>query len=387
MLNNREHATASRWEWAVRVVMLAVVAFPAAMLGQEASSAAASPFVFIAFTPGPDDPAYALYRDGYGAVLGEQWQTARKCFAELHRRYPGSAYADDAAYWTAYTWREEDPEKAATLYRKLLREFPRSPYLDDAVTDLKFLEVGAELARRDEIPGTPGPPHDVRIRMPEELGRLREHMMQLQATEERLSSQRLMVFGEGDTLIIRTLTPLRPPGVRQQFDAQLQMRMQALQEVARSRATGDAVRALREVALDRRQPIPLRQSAVYSLGTLRRPETGPFLLEIARSDADADLQRSAIEAYAQNAPERGKAVEELIGLFKRFNGPGQRNDGRLGTTLYAIASIGDARATEFLAEVARTNTNDDIRNSAVFYLGSMGTDRSRAALIRLLRGE
>ena len=387
MLNNGKHATASRWEWAVRVVMLAVVAFPAAMLGQEASSAAASPFVVVSFNPEPDDPAYVLYRDGYGAVLGEQWQTARQCFAELQRRYPGSAYADDAAYWTAYSWKDQDPEKAATLYRKLLREFPRSPYLDDAVTDLKFLEVGAELARLDEIPGAPTPPHDVRVPLPEELGRLREYMMQLQATEERFNSQRLMVFGEGDTLIIRTLTPLRSPGARQQFDAALQMRIQALQELARSRTTGDAVRALREVALDQRQPIPLRQSAVHSLGTLRRPESGRFLLEIARSDADADLQRSAIEVYAQNAPERGKAVEELIGLFKRFNGPGQRNDGLLSTTLYAIASIGDTRATEFLEEVARTNTNDEIRNSAVFYLGSMGTDRSRAALIRLLRGE
>jgi hypothetical protein len=387
MQNRKGSTTASRWEWAVRVVMLAVVAFPAAMLGQEASSAAASPFVFISFVPEPDDPAYTLYRGGYSAVLGEQWPIARKHFAELQRRYPGSAYADDAAYWTAYSWKEEDPEKAATLYRKLLREFPRSPYLDDAVADLRFLEVGAELSHLEELHGSPVPPHEVRIRLPEELGRLRENILQLRAAEERLNTQRLMVFGEGDTLIIRTLPPLRSPAAPPQFDATLQLRMQALQELARSRATGDAFQALREVVLDPRQPAPLRQSAVYSIGTLRRPETGPFLLEIARSDANGDLQRSAIEVYAQNATERGKAVEELIGLFKRFNGTGHTNDVRLGTTLYAIASLGDARATDFLAEIARTHPNDDIRNSAVFYLGSMGTDRSRAALIRLLRGE
>jgi hypothetical protein len=387
MQNRRERNTAARWEWAVRVAMLAVVAFPAAMLGQEAPAAAASPFVFVSFVPEPDDPAYALYREGYGAVLGEQWQTARKCFAELQRRHPGSAYADDAAYWTAYSWKEEDPEKAATLYRKLLREFPQSPYLDDAVADLRFLEVGTELARLEELHGTPLPPHEFRIRLPEELGRLRENMMQLRAAEERLNTQRLMVFDEGDTLVIRTLPPLRSPAAPPQFDAALRIRMQAMQELARSRATGDAFRALREVVLDPRQPAPLRQSAVYSLGTIRRPETGPFLLEVARSDADADLQRSAIEVYAQNAAERGKAVEELIGLFKRLNVPGHEHDVRLGTTLYAIASLGDARATDFLAEVARTHSNDEIRNSAVLYLGSMGTDRSRAALIRLLRGE
>jgi tetratricopeptide (TPR) repeat protein len=347
----------------------------------------ASPFVVVSFVPEPDDPAYALYRGGYGAVLGEQWKTARKYFAELQHRYPESAYADDAAYWTAYSWKEEDPEKAATLYRKLLRDFPQSPYLDDAVADLRFLEVGAELSHLEELHGSPVPPHEVRIRLPEELGRLRENILQLRAAEERLNTQRLMVFGEGDTLIIRTLPPLRSPASPPRFDAALQIRMQALQELARSRATGDAFRALREVVLDPRQPAPLRQSAVYSIGTLRRPETGPFLLEIARSDADGDLQRSAIEVYAQNATERGKAVEELIGLFKRFNGSGHTNDVRLGTTLYAIANLGDARATDFLAEVARTHPNEDIRNSAVLYLGSMGTDRSRAALIHLLRGE
>jgi hypothetical protein len=368
--------------------MLAVAAFPAGTLGQEAPAAAASPFAFVVFTPGPDDPAYTLYREGYARVLGEQWGPARKAFAELQRRYPGSQFADDAAYWTAYSWKEQDPAKAATLYRKLLRDFPQSPYLDDAVADLRMLEIGQELARMEEFRTPPLPRQEIRIGIGQEIGRLREDLGRLRATQEEMEEYRLMVFGHGDTIIIRSIPQQQRTRTPQQpLDPQARMRWKAMQELAQSGGNADAPRALKEVIMDPRQPPQLRLSAVYSLGSLRGPEARAALLEIARTDAAPDFQRSAIEVYAQSAPERGKAVEELIGLFRQFSGTQHNRDPRLGTTLYAIASIGDARATDFLAEVARTHPDDDIRNSAVMYLGSMGTERSRAALIQLLREE
>lgn len=385
MRNSTYHASAPRWEWAVRMVMLAVAAFPAGALGQEAPAAAASPFVFVSFMPEPDDPAYALYRQGYTAVLGEEWQAARKVFAELQRRFPRCPYSDDAAYWTAYSWREQDPGKAATLYRKLLKDFPQSPYIDDAVADLRMLEVNQELARMSEFRVPRPPQHEIRISISQELGRLRDDMAQLRAMQEDMERQQLMVFGQGDTLIIRSIAPIRMPGAPVMLDARARMRLQAMQELAQSGGTGETPQALKEVVLDPRQPVQLRLSAVYSLGTLRQPEARSVLLEIARTEAAPDFQRSAIEVYAQSAPERGKAAEDLIGLFRQFSGSGNARDPRIGTTLYAIASIGDARATDFLADVARTHPDEDIRNSAVLYLGSMGTERSRNALLQLLR--
>lgn len=366
--------------------MLAVAAFPAALPGQEASATAASPFALAAFAPEPDDPSYELYREGYGAVLAEEWDRARRHFAELQRRYPASPYADDAAYWTAYSWKETDPGRAAVLYRKLLREFPQSPYMDDAVADLRLLEVRAELARIPSVAAPPAPPHEIRIALTEELNRLRETQYRLQAMQKQMQIQHLQVFGEGDTLVIRTLPPRRI-GEDPAIDPALRMRLQAMQEMTRNRDDADAYRALRSVVLDPRQPAPLRLSAVYSLGTIRRPETGPFLLEVARSANDIAVRRSAIEVYARTVPERGKAVNELITLFRSFTAQEPKDDPRLGTTLYAIASIGDARAVDFLAEVARTHPSDGLRSSAVLYLGTMGTERSRAALVRLLQGE
>jgi hypothetical protein len=367
------------------MVMLAVVAFPAGALGQEAPAAAASPFAFVSFVPEPDDPSYALYREGYAAVLGEEWQAARKVFAELQRRFPRSQYADDAAYWTAYSWRDTDPSKAATLYRKLLKDFPQSPYIDDAVADLRMLEVNQELARMSVFRGPRPAQHEIRISISQELGRLRDDISRLRAVQGDMEQHRLMVFGQGDTLIIRTIQPMRMTGVPLALDPQMRTRLQAMQELTQSGGTAEAPQALKELVLDPRQPAQLRLSAVYSLGSLRQPEARSVLLEIARTEAAPDFQRSAIEVYAQSAPERGKAVEDLIALFKQFSGNGNARDPRISTTLYAIASLGDARATDFLAEVARTHADEDIRNSAVLYLGSMGTERSRNALIQLLR--
>jgi HEAT repeat protein len=81
-------------------------------------------------------------------------------------------------------------------------------------------------------------------------------------------------------------------------------------------------------------------------------------------------------------------VEQLIQLFRTFDGTsgtGRTSHGRLGTTLYAIATIGDERATEFLAEVARSHPDYAIRGDAVFYLGTIGSENARAALLRLLQ--
>ena len=52
MRNDTILTSAPRWEWAVRMVMLAIAAFPAGALGQEAPAAAASPFVLVSFAPG-----------------------------------------------------------------------------------------------------------------------------------------------------------------------------------------------------------------------------------------------------------------------------------------------------------------------------------------------
>jgi HEAT repeat protein len=59
----------------------------------------------------------------------------------------------------------------------------------------------------------------------------------------------------------------------------------------------------------------------------------------------------------------------------------------LSTTLYALAVIGDDRAIDFVAQVARSSKNRPLRDDAIFYLGNIGTDRARQALLKIVKGE
>ena len=57
------------------------------------------------WSPAPDpqaDPAYASYREGYGLILDEKWEEARRRFRELISKHPDSRYVEDAQYWSAY---------------------------------------------------------------------------------------------------------------------------------------------------------------------------------------------------------------------------------------------------------------------------------------------
>ncbi len=389
MLKTGRNTPALRWEWAVWVVVLAAAAFPASASGQEAHAAAASPFVFAHLPAEPDDPAYTLYRQGYTLVLAEQWEKARAKFAELGHQYPGSPYADDAAYWTAVSWKRTDRERAALLYRALLREFPQSPYVADAVADLRYLEVEEELARVPHPPPALMEHQELRIGFPRELLHLRKDLERLQELQHIRFRYRLTVIGEGDTLIIRTPPPLRQRATAgfPRLDPATRTRIEAMQMLSDAGDTKQTYKVLREIALDTRQPVAVRITAVHGLGNLSNRNNAAVLLDVARADSNADVQRTAIQVFAQSAADKKRAVEDLIVLFRRFDESKRTHDPRLGTTLYSIASIGDARATDFLADIARAHRDDDLRSSAVFYLGTMGTERSRAALIRLLRGE
>lgn len=337
----------------------------------------------------PDDPAFAVYREGYNLILEERWEDARKKFAELVRRHPRSAYLDDASYWTAFSWKQSDRRLAMEAYQRFVREYPRSTYLDDAVADLQLLEVEEELHRVRQQLRAPEPPREFRVRIPEEFRRLEEEFTRQLHSHEGQTRGRLQVSREGDTLLARAPEfHFRLHVTREKADPETRLQLEILQALSEGGDDPRTGQALREIVLDRKHPAPLRISALYILSESHAHDNQKFFLEVARGDTNEEIQRTAIELIARSGRERRRSVEQLIELFRTFDGtsgtPGS-STGRLGTTLYAIASIGDERATEFLAEVARSHPHYAIRGDAVFYLGTIGSENARTALLRLLQ--
>jgi hypothetical protein len=337
----------------------------------------------------PDDPAFATYREGYNLILEERWEDARKKFAELMRRHPGSAYLDDATYWTAFSWKQSDRRKAMEAYRRFVRNHPRSTYLDDAVADLQLLEVEEELNRVRQQLRTPDPPREFRVRIPAEFRRLEEEFARQVHSHEGLAWGRMQISREGDTLLARTHElQFRLQAIREKADQKTELQLKVLQALLEGGDDPRNGQALRRIALDGKHPAPLRLSALYILAESHAHDNQKVFWEVARGDTNEEVQRTAIELIARSGPGRRQSVEQLIRLFRAFTdttGTREVSSGRLGATLYAIATIGDERATEFLAEVARSHPDYAIRGDAVFYLGTIGSENARAALLRLLQ--
>jgi hypothetical protein len=214
-----------------------------------------------------------------------------------------------------------------------------------------------------------------------------------------------------------------------------------------TKANPMAFQTLREVALDQKQPLPLRELAISSLARAKQFDALPVFKEIAQRDPADKSKVLAIEAIGQAGKDRPGSLETLIELFKEtpkrrtreqelllnaiadinserafqfikgvamthgdrdvqnlaiyhigemgrdesvetlselFNAlPKQRKEQR-ETIMYSVANIGSDRAIDFLATVARTGDDRELRSNAIYYLTNIGGEKARTALYKVL---
>ncbi|HET6273896.1 MAG TPA: HEAT repeat domain-containing protein, partial [Bacteroidota bacterium] len=74
----------------------------------------------------------------------------------------------------------------------------------------------------------------------------------------------------------------------------------------------------------------------------------------------------------------------LVDLF--YTLPKSRKE-QTQTIFYAVAEVGNDRAVDFLTKVALSHDDYDLRSDAVYYLGSIGGEKARAALYQILRSK
>jgi HEAT repeat protein len=306
----------------------------------------------------PQNSGYRLYRQGYVLVLDNHWAAARAKFAELLRSIPGSVYRDDAEYWSAYALMHLDQRKALDAYRAFLRKYRESPYMPDAVADLAQLEMLQNMGGEDDLER---PLRDL------------EHHLRI-VTERALR-------------IPQILHPPPPPKVAlddTNLDQATRLRIEAVAALSETKEDDSCFAMLRHLAENSGEARPVRFVAMNSLSGLRKHDPLPVFVRIARSDTSMEIQLSAISLIRLGRGDRNRKVESLEEIFRKI--PEDRLRQRIAA-LYAIAEVGNDRAVDFLAQVARENSSVDLRSDAIFYLGNIGTARARAALFQILRGE
>ncbi len=363
-----------------------------------------------AYVAGKDgDPGTSLYKSGYSEILEEQWVKARKTFADLLKRFPKSAYADDARYWSAYAQMHLDRRKALVEYREFINRHPRSAYLGDAVADLGNLERDIQAAQlRTEVEqyarqrgDTDSLMRDSKQRMMEaqKLMELDRRLMTVPQTgvifDTAFHRFHPVVVGEGpsvDGMEMRgfamsmkrlgwRLRRAFRTGSESELDKQTQVRLEALSAIGHGEEDDRGFATLKDVALDHTQPDALRVEAMNQLAEFTKHDATPVFLEIAKTDTNAEIQSESLDHLRQSLKDKDKSVQTLATLYQSL--PSARSDQR-SMILYEVADIGNDPAVAFLSTVARHDSSYDLRSEAVYYLGNIGGEKARAVLYDVL---
>lgn len=332
--------------------------------------------------PNQDDPGYVTYRRGYELILGERWEDARRELAEVAAKHPKSDYVDDAAYWRAYALKHIDRTQAVDAYMRFIEQYPKSNYYDDAVADLAALKANVVVVSTSDTgivfispngrsygygagnPPLSEAPSDLNFQLIELEDALRHHEWHMQSLE-------LPEIGHMDFL----------RRGNEKLDPRVRLRIDALRATARSNKDEKAFNTVKAIALDRKEEWPVRRSAISLLSNFRKFDTLPVYVELAKTDTSTQVQNTAIASIRRIRADKEKAVNALIGLFPTTRAPQSR------TVLYSIAELGTDRAVDFLARVARTHENFDLRSDAVYLLGNIGTEKARTAIYEILTGK
>ncbi len=339
-------------------------------------------FVFARSAPvgadeAPDDPGYVAYREGYARILNEEWEAARKIFEDLRSKHPKSRYADDAQYWSAYALMHTDRGRAVDAYREFIRQNPRSRYVDDAVADLVELHPGGLriVIPRDRFGEAPAPP--------EAIEEQRFALQAAVARQERDLKRQQEEMRRYMFIAPHAIVKPRSPG-REALSPAVEVKIEALRALAQAPEDPAAFEKLRVVATDGRQPEPVREVALESAARFRDPQVLSFLVTVARSDTNRDLQVLAVDLIGEHRTAKDERVATLIDLYEDV--PRNREEQRRAI-FYSIAGIGNDRAVDFLKNVAVSDEDYRLRREAVFYLGGIGTERARSALYDILKEE
>jgi hypothetical protein len=385
----------------------------------------------------PQDPAYGLFREGYQCILDERWGDARKRFAEVLAKYPRSRFAADATYWTAFSLKQTDTRKALEAYAQFLQRYPDSGYFEDALVD--FSNLRSQMPRRADslrVRVRIAPPPRMMMFPGPDMQSMELAMERIQKMLRRtaLTSRRMAHTAQ---MIQETLAD---PALRKRLDSLVQLsentndeeafhvlaetavddrQPPAFRRVALQELTGfhnqDPLPVLRQAAQE--DPVPEnRYAAVSAIGTMRHtpgpaiealgalfsltrdgdmrivildaaagigtPQALTFLVRVAREEEDSEAQTAAIEYLSFAGENKDRSVENLVQVFRAL--PADRRAAR-EAALYGVAEVGNDRAVEFLADIARSRQDPELRRNAVFFLGNIGGDKARRALREILR--
>jgi tetratricopeptide (TPR) repeat protein len=347
--------------------------------GKKVKDQVRSQIIVSQFPDDSNDIPQKFYKSGYHLILNEKWAQARERLMHVSTSFPRSKYNEAAQYWIAFTLKEDgQPGTAREAYRVFIDRYPHSNYYDDAIADL------------DELLHVPPQPPEVIvpiIRMdgsgkvtPDSLRIAYRHKntgfsyyINVAPRVQSLENLFRMEIRMGGRRPPVSLKEVMPPEMQKQFDVILS---------ATSDLNSELFQHLEGVVLDPTKPNELREAAVVSLSISDTFDALPVFEDLVKNDTNKGLQYFAFENLRQYKKDRNKAVAAMIRLFKEL--PPEKSDER-EMIFYSIADVGNDKAIDFLIDIAESKIDSEFTDQAIYYLGSMGSEKARNALRKVYK--
>ena len=299
-----------------------------------------------------DDPAYVMYKEGYKSILNEQWDVARKQFELLMKKYPTSKYVADARYWNAYSLKYSDKKKAIQAYKAFLEAYPQSNYYDDAVSDLGRLENRDGAVAGTVRAYTLARPYGVKSPTP---------------AIARAEAEYARATGAPGAYVV---TEYDQQTAEKEPSPEIRMKVEAFMALVRSGKDEKTFDMVKEILLDPKQPIQLREAALMGLRQVE--EQARSWNETARSTGQTQNMRD-VAAQALEKLDKKDIPAIYMQILKSDSSKKLSR-----TVLYQLgyyAERGDDRALTTLKQTALDAKQDrELREAAL--MGLRGVKRT-----------
>lgn len=332
-----------------------------------------------AISESPDDPALALYKSGYSAVLAKKWDESRKAFQQLLKRYPKTKYADAASYWLAYAYARQEPQKGAEYYRQFLKAFPDSPYFPDAVADLERLGY----AGNDLPPAAPLPPkaydeaaaqYDQQEKLKREQERMQRQLDRMAREAEKMEQQRIELLRSEDE---ESLQPSARSERRK--DPEFEIQVAAIQALSRKSEDPQAFETLKGIALDTAADWGLRAAAVQGLRRFKDRDLTSLFQSLV-SDRRTEFRRQVILSMASSESKNDATTQSM--LVKFVEDAGEQRDIRMAS-LVALSDMKYPGLATVLEKIIMGDPDLRVRQEALMIAGRWA-HADQPQMIRLL---
>jgi tetratricopeptide (TPR) repeat protein len=262
------------------------------------------------------DPAVSLYRDARAQLNDNNYERAAELFERIIERYPRSTYTPDAYYWRGFAlYKNDDLKDALSVLKQQQSKYPNA----STASETKKL-----ITRINGV----------------------------------LASQGDSKAGEDISKQVTKAAQGCPRG-----DDDDDIRIAALNSFLNMNSE-QAIPLLKQI-LARRDAcsVELRRKAVFLVSQKRGAEVEDILLGAARNDPDKEVRAQAVFWLSQVPSER--AVGYLEDILKSSND----NDIR-EKALFALSQHRSERAGQLLRSYAEnTSAPADLREKAIFWLG------------------